>query len=110
MQVLQRSSSVPTTRRRPRVFSLFLACRGGFTWHQFCDRRIDRGIRRLDALSVTAPARAAALWSRLDRRVVREAAWVPLVDDRIVDIHSPRVENFEFSPVYHFLPAQAELR
>jgi YVTN family beta-propeller protein len=92
------------------IFSLFLACRGGFTWHQFCDRRIDRGIRRLDALSVTAPARAAALWSRLDRRVVREAAWVPLVDDRIVDIHSPRVANFEFSPVYHFLPAQAELR
>jgi ABC-type oligopeptide transport system substrate-binding subunit len=91
------------------TFSLFLACHGPYTWRQFCDPRLDASVRRADALELTAPERAAALWARLDRDIVRRAAWVPLVDERIIDVQSPRLRNYEFSPVYHFLPAQAQL-
>jgi YVTN family beta-propeller protein len=92
------------------IFSLFLACRGAFTWRQFCDHRLDHRLRHLDALTVRSPARAAALWPDLDRQMVRRAVWIPLVDDRIVDVTSARLRNYQFSPVYHFMPAQAGLR
>ena len=48
--------------------------------------------------------------ARLDRKLVDRAVWIPLVSQRIIDVVSMRLRNYEFSPVYHFLPAQATLR
>jgi peptide/nickel transport system substrate-binding protein len=92
------------------IYSLFLACDGQFTHQQFCDRGLDRKAERAESLRLTDPRRSAALWASIDRTLVDRAVWVPLTTQRILDFVSPRLRNYEFSPVYHFLPAQAWLR
>jgi peptide/nickel transport system substrate-binding protein len=92
------------------IFELFLACRGALTRHQFCDPRLDQAARRGEKLRLSAPQRSAAIWRHLDRELVDRAVWLPLVNQRIVDFVSRRLHNYEFSPVYHFLPAQTWLR
>jgi peptide/nickel transport system substrate-binding protein len=92
------------------LYSLFLACGGAFNWHQFCDPRLDREAVSAEALRLSKPTRSAELWARIDRQLVNRAVWVPLTDQRIIDIVSRRVTGYQFSPVYHFLPAQASLR
>jgi len=92
------------------IYSLFLACAGAFTWHHFCDPRLDRRALRAESMRLSNPLRSATLWSQIDRELVDRAVWVPLTNERIVDFVSPRVRNYEFSPVYHFLPAQVWLR
>ena len=92
------------------ISDLFLACDGAFTWRQFCDPRLDRAARRAESMRIRDPDRSAALWADIDRKLVDRAVWVPLVNERIVDFVSRRVRNYQFSPVYHFLPAQFWLR
>jgi ABC-type transport system substrate-binding protein len=92
------------------LYSLFLACRGPYNWHQFCDPRLDREAASAEALRLSEPSRSAELWARIDRQLVDRAVWVPLTDQRIIDIVSRRLTGYQFSPVYHFLPAQASLR
>ena len=91
-------------------FAIFLACDGAFSWRQFCDPGIDRQIRQAESLRLTDPARSAKLWTNLDRQVVDRAVWLPLVNQRVVDFVSQRVRHYQYSPVYHFLPAQVWLR
>jgi peptide/nickel transport system substrate-binding protein len=91
-------------------FSLFIACNGVWTWHLFCDPRLDREMERAEALRFTDLERSAELWARLDREVVDRAVVLPLVNLRIVDLVSKRVRGYQHSPVYHFLPAQVWLR
>jgi hypothetical protein len=67
-------------------------------------------IRQAEALRLTDPPRSARLWASLDRQVVDRAVWLPLVNQRVVDFVSQRVRQFQYSPVYHFLPAQVWLR
>jgi peptide/nickel transport system substrate-binding protein len=92
------------------AYSLFLACGGAYNWRQFCDRRLDAEAQQAEAARLTNPKRSAALWAHLDRQLVERAVWVPLTSQRIIDVVSKRLRNYEFSPVYHFLPAQASLR
>lgn len=88
-------------------FSTFISCNGVFTWHQFCDPRFDRVMRRAQLLGLSDRAASRRLWARLDRVAVDKAIWVPLVNQRIVDFVSRRVRGYQNSPIYHFLPAQA---
>jgi DNA-binding SARP family transcriptional activator/ABC-type transport system substrate-binding protein len=91
-------------------YSLFLACGGASNWRQFCDPRLDAEARRAEALRLTDPTRSSLMWQRLDRQLTNRAVWVPLASPRIIDIVSKRLRDYQFSPVYHFLPAQAALR
>lgn len=77
---------------------------------RFCDRKLDAEAQRAEAARLTSPKRSGALWARLDRKLVNRAVWAPLVSQGIIDLVSKRLRNFEFSPVYHFLPAQASVR
>ena len=92
------------------LYDLFLACHGAYNWHQFCNPRLDREARRAEAERITNPPASARLWASVDRQLVNLAAWIPLTSQRIIDITSRHLRNYTFSPVYHFLPAQAELR
>jgi peptide/nickel transport system substrate-binding protein len=91
------------------TYSLFLSCGGPYNWNDFCDHTLDRKARQAEALRITDPRRSAAQWAAIDRQMVDRAVWVPLTSQRIVDVVSKRLRNYEFSPVYHFLPAQASL-
>lgn len=61
-------------------------------------------------MRIRDPDRSAALWANIDRELADRAVWAPLVNERIVDFVSRRVRNYQFSPVYHFMPAQFWLR
>jgi peptide/nickel transport system substrate-binding protein len=88
------------------IYSLYLACRHG----DFCDSKLEHRAEQAEALRSTNPRASAALWAKIDRELVDQAAWVPLASQRILDFISPRIRNYQFSPVYHFLPAQAAVR
>jgi peptide/nickel transport system substrate-binding protein len=91
------------------AYSFWLACGGVYNWGWFCDRKLDAAARQAEAARPSAK-RSAALWARLDRGLVNRAVWVPLASQGIIDIVSKRLRNYQFSPVYHFLPAQASVR
>jgi peptide/nickel transport system substrate-binding protein len=91
-------------------FSTFLACDGSYTWQQFCDPKFDREIAQAESLRLTDPARSAKLWARLDRETVDRALWLPVLTLNVVEFVSSRVQQYQYSRAYHFLPAQAWLQ
>lgn len=72
----------------------------------FCDARLDREMRRPRSLEATNPRAAAAVWSRVDRELVDRAAWVPLVNPRLIDLVSARVRNYQFHPYWGIIAGQ----
>jgi peptide/nickel transport system substrate-binding protein len=58
-------------------------------------------------LELQSPAQAAAVWTEVDHQLTDQAEWVTTVDLNEVDIISPRLRNYEFSPVNGFLADQA---
>ena len=46
----------------------------------------------------TNPDAARGLWERVDRQIVDQAPWVPLVNPKSVDVLSKRVGNYQYSP------------
>jgi peptide/nickel transport system substrate-binding protein len=62
------------------------------------------------ALQATDPASADALWARADRRVVDEAAVLPLENPEQIDLVSRRVRNYQYSPQWQILLDQLWVR
>lgn len=91
-------------------FDLYIACKGPNNGGRFCDPDLDSAMQRAAALEVTDPQRASEFWSRIDRRAVDEAAWIPLVNPRVFDFVSRRVENYQHNPMWGFLADQVWLR
>ena len=56
------------------------------------------------------PARADALWTSIDHEVTDEAGWVPTVDLNAVELVSKRLGDYQYNPVWGFVPSQAWLR
>ena len=92
------------------LYSLFIQCGGAYNPHDVCNPDLDRKAQLAEQTRSESPTKSARLWEQIDRKLVDQAIWVPLTSQRIVDIVSKRLRNYEFSPVYHFLPAQASLR
>ena len=89
---------------------LFFACNGGNSNGYFCEPSIDREMDRAELLSLTDPSAAQKTWQRVDRQLTDAAEWVPTVTYRDLEISSQRVGNYEFNPVWGFLPDQAWVR
>ena len=53
-----------------------------------------------------SPRAAAAMWARIDRRLVDRAAWVPMVNERGLDFVSDPVRNYEFHPYWGLITDQ----
>ena len=64
----------------------------------FCDRRIDTFIDRATATQANAPGTASQQWQRVDHRVVDAAPWLPLINERGIDLVSERVGNYQHNP------------
>jgi peptide/nickel transport system substrate-binding protein len=88
----------------------FFGCGGAHSNDYFCEPRLDHRMAHARRLQLHDPQHAAALWTRIDHHLVDQAAWVPLVDLRGVDLVSPRLANFTFQPVWGFIADQAWLR
>jgi YVTN family beta-propeller protein len=89
---------------------LFFGCHGSTSNGYTCDPELDRAMLRASSLQLTDPARAAAHWTKINRRLVDLAFWVPTVNIQDVEVVSKRVRNYQFSPVNQFLPDQVWLR
>jgi peptide/nickel transport system substrate-binding protein len=88
----------------------FFACNGPNGNDYYCNPHVDREMYDAELLEVNDPARASALWQRVDRQLTDGAEWVSTVDDREVEITSWRVRNYEYNPVEGFLADQAWIR
>ena len=76
----------------------------------FCDRRMLAAIAEAVRLETVAPDRARRLWAAADRRLVDEAAWVPLVNEVAVYLTGSRVGNYAWSPMVGALLDQMWIR
>jgi peptide/nickel transport system substrate-binding protein len=71
-----------------------------FNVSEFCDRGIDRKIRRAAAAQTSDPARANELWADVDHALVDRAAAVPTVNVRDRVFVSARVGNYQSHPLW----------
>jgi YVTN family beta-propeller protein len=91
-------------------FAPWLSCNGAGAHGWFCDRGLDRLMRRASRLETTAPRASATLWTRIDRELVDRAALVPYVNLRQTDFISRRVNNLQHHPYLGPLVDQLRLR
>jgi peptide/nickel transport system substrate-binding protein len=91
-------------------FGPWFSCDGALNGGFFCDPALDRSIRLARTLEATDPRAAASVWARVDRTVVDQAAWVPLVNPRLIDFVSARVRNYQHHPYWGILADQLEVR
>jgi peptide/nickel transport system substrate-binding protein len=89
-------------------FKAWFACNAPYDHHWFCEPGFDRAIRRAETLEADDSPEAAALWARLDRELVDQAAAVPLVNPRQIDFVSARVTNYQHNPVYGLIADQLQ--
>ena len=76
----------------------------------FCDHGIDRASLETNRLEAKDPQAAAVRWAKIDRGLVDQAAWVPLVNIRWVDFVSARVHNYVADPTVGLIADQVSLR
>jgi peptide/nickel transport system substrate-binding protein len=72
----------------------------------FGDRTLDRRAARAQRLQGTNPAAAANAWAAIDRELVDQAVWLPMVTPRTMDLISARVGNYQFHPLWGLLVDQ----
>ena len=87
----------------------FFGCHGGTSNGYVCDPALDRAMGRASSLEVREPAATGRLWTQIDHRLTDDAAWVPTVDEREVEVTSPRLHNYQYHPVWGFLVDQSWL-
>jgi peptide/nickel transport system substrate-binding protein len=89
----------------------FFGCDGGHNRKQYvCDPPLDRQMQRASTVALESPARANALWERIDRTLVDRAFWVPTVSVHNTELVSRRLGNYEFNPIGGFIADQAWVR
>jgi len=95
----------------PAASDVLLAyrCRSGDP-SRFCDRRTDRLITRALHTETTDQLRANALWTQAERRIVDQAATVPLFNPNAIELVSPRVGGVQRSPLWGLLLDQLWVR
>jgi peptide/nickel transport system substrate-binding protein len=77
---------------------------------EFCRPALDRLMDLADRLQFVDPIRSNRLWARIDRRIVDLAPWVPVVNERWIDVTSERVGNYQYNPVMGVLLDQLWVR
>jgi peptide/nickel transport system substrate-binding protein len=76
----------------------------------FCDHAIDRLGKLAGSRQATNPHAAADLWAEIDRRLVDQAAWVPMVNEIGIAFLSKRVGNYQSHPYWGLIIDQLWVR
>jgi peptide/nickel transport system substrate-binding protein len=66
---------------------------------EYCNPRLDAKIEKATAAQSTDPARAARLWTQIDRMVVDQAVALPWANPRNAALVSKRVGNYQSHPL-----------
>ena len=72
----------------------------------FCDPGIDRDMEKAFRLDNVNPAAGREQWASVDRQVVDEAPWAPLLNTESVGFVSERVGNYQYHPQWGVLLGQ----
>lgn len=88
------------------MFATWFGCGAPNVLGRYCDPRIDRQLRRAQTLKSTRPRTAEAIWAAIDRRLVDQAASVPMVNELGLDFVSARVRNYQFHPYWGLIADQ----
>jgi peptide/nickel transport system substrate-binding protein len=75
-----------------------------------CDASLERAIERTVALQASDPDAAGPAWARLDRQVLDQAPWAPLVNPTTITLVSKRVGNYQYNPQWGVLLDQLWVR
>jgi peptide/nickel transport system substrate-binding protein len=86
-------------------FAPLLSCGGGLNGF-YCNRSLDRLMKTAVDLEPSDPRAAAAVWARVDRAAVEQAALVPFVNARLIDFVSARVQNYQHHPYWGIIADQ----
>ncbi|MGX9144153.1 ABC transporter substrate-binding protein [Mesorhizobium sp. 128a] len=73
----------------------------------FCDKAVDQKMAEAQAATVTDPAKGAELWTAVDKAVTDAAPVAVLFTPKRVDLVSPRLKNFVFSPQFYWIMSQS---
>ena len=73
----------------------------------YCNKKIDAEMKRALLLGITDPPAALKLWTKIDRELTDEAAWVTLLNPRQINFLSKRVGNFVWSAQYYMMFSKA---
>jgi YVTN family beta-propeller protein len=76
----------------------------------FCDRALDREMRRAQELAGTDAGASARLWSQIEQRVVEQAPWIPFLNGLGLQLTSKRVQNYQRNPQFGVLIDQLWVR
>jgi peptide/nickel transport system substrate-binding protein len=76
----------------------------------FCDPALDRQVARAQRVQAWHPEQAAVLWRRIERRLVDQAVWLPMVTPNTTDLVSRRTGNYQFHPLWGLLVDQLWVR
>jgi ABC-type transport system substrate-binding protein len=88
----------------------FVGCGGGNSNGYYCNRSLNREMQQAALLELSDPPKASSLWEAIDRQLTNDAVWVPTVTQRDIEITSSRLHNYQYNPVWGFLPDQSWLR
>jgi len=101
---------VPDYPSANAMLALWFRCDGAYNHGYYCRPGLDRMMDRAAELQTAEPRRAARLWSKVDARLVAEAAWLPLVNPRATDFLSKRVHNYQRHAIWGVLADQLWMR
>jgi peptide/nickel transport system substrate-binding protein len=88
------------------MFATWFACGAPNLLGRSCDPRIGEQLRRAQKVQSTRPRTAEAIWAGIDRRLVDQAASVPMVNELGLDFMSARVRNYQFHPYWGLIADQ----
>jgi len=111
-QAFKTMQLIPSAQANGTTFQMLynnLSCSAPNNTGFFCDHGLDRATLAALGLEGKDPRAAAAQWARIDRELVDQAVWVPLVNIRWVDFVSARVRNYEADPTVGLIADQVSL-
>jgi peptide/nickel transport system substrate-binding protein len=73
----------------------------------FCDAGVDAMMTEAKNASIPDPAKAAEIWTDVDKAVTDKAPVAVLFTPKRVDFISKRVKNFTFSPQFYWIISQS---
>jgi peptide/nickel transport system substrate-binding protein len=76
----------------------------------FCDRSIDRMMKKAIQLQATNPATTNEIWAEVDRKLTNQAPFLHLLSGQLPYFVSDRVGNYQYHPVHELLLDQLWVR
>jgi peptide/nickel transport system substrate-binding protein len=86
----------------------WFTCNAPGDHHWFCHPSFDHAVQRAQTLQAEGSPAAGALWAKLDRQLVNQAATVPVVNRFLIDFISSHVTNYQHNPIFGLLADQLQ--